>query len=105
MEAGDEIIASIRCTIQITAYRITKPGLLAATSEKLIFTGDSFTGVGFTEIYEYAKVRDFRLKKGLFNKFISMNYQGDSVKFQHLYSSNPEEFANLIASKIKRSAC
>lgn len=103
LDNGDEVLANIRCSFESLIYRNTmRPGILAATQNKLIFCADSLVRNELIEIYQYKDISNISLKKGLINKYISINHKGDIVRFSHLTSDNVEDFVNTIKSKIRQ---
>lgn len=97
LNGNDKVLDSIRCSLEVFIYRqVVRPGILATTENKLIFCADSIEGNEVNEIYEYQHIKDISLKKGLMNKYITMNYKSDVVKFKHIMSDNVEQFIGEI---------
>lgn len=98
-----KVLSNIRCSLEVFITRNTmRPGILAATQNKLIFCADSFASNELTEIYQYKDISDIVLKKGIMNKYISIKHKEDIVRFTHLTSANVEDFITTIKSKISK---
>ncbi|UFU00124.1 PH domain-containing protein [Radiobacillus kanasensis] len=101
LENNETILANLKCSLKVFIYReVLRPGLLVATDSRLIFIADSIKGNELNEIYDYDKVEDIKLKKGLINRSILIKYDKENVSFKHLMSADVEHFIEVIKCNL-----
>ena len=102
LKDGERIWGVMRCSLNIFIHRqVNRPGLLAATDERLIFCGDSLAGDEILEVYPFENIKDIRFKKGFFRNSVIMDYQYDVIKFKHLLTTEAKAFIDQIRERIK----
>lgn len=101
LEKNETILATIKCSLKVFIYReVLRPGLLVATDNRLIFVADSIEGNELIEVYDYKKVEDMKLKKGLLNQSVSMKYDKENVSFKHLMSNDLNNFIEVVKANL-----
>ncbi|MGP4080042.1 PH domain-containing protein [Pseudalkalibacillus sp. R45] len=103
LKEDEQLLATRRCSLITYIFSFTpRPGVLAATTERLMFVGDYLIQPGeLVETYNYTTIQKFQLKSGLFNKRFSLKLKGDQVQFKYLSDSQPQAFIELVNAQRK----
>ncbi len=98
----EQILSTIRCSINVYHYsKVPRPGLLAATTLRLIFVSDAnVEGGEFTELFPYQDVHTFKLEKRLFTKRYFLKVEGDQFTFTQIMNDEPEKFATTVNNRL-----
>ncbi len=79
LRENEQLLATRRCALITYIFSFApRPGILAATTDRLVFVGDYLTKPGeLVETYDYQIIEKFQLKKHLFKKRFFLKGNGD----------------------------
>jgi hypothetical protein len=102
LEEEEQILSTIRCSINVYHYsKVPRPGLLAATTVRLIFVSDAnVEGGEYTELFPYQNVHTFNLEKRLFTKRFYLKVEGDQFTFNQIMDEEPGKFAQTVNQRL-----
>ncbi|WP_408009195.1 PH domain-containing protein [Pseudalkalibacillus sp. A8] len=103
LRENEQLMATRRCALITYIFSFApRPGILAATTERLMFVGDYMATPGeLVETYDYETIEKFQLKNHLFNKRYFLKVKGDQVQFKYLSDSQPQAFVELVNAQRK----
>lgn len=102
LSEDEQIISTIRCSINVYHYsKVPRPGLLAATTLRLIFVSDAnVEGGEYTELFPYQDVHTFKLERRLFTKRFYLKVEGDQFTFNQIMDDKPDKFAQTVNRRL-----
>ncbi|EJQ08558.1 PlcR-regulated protein PRP2 [Bacillus cereus] len=99
----EKILSTLKCSLTdyINTYKVPYPGMLLATSRRLLFYGQSKNT--FIAEFNYEKIQSIETKRRIFDKKIIFYYEDEYITFGYITSSNIEEFIDLLQRNCKTS--